>query len=293
MVRGGRLALALQPRGGRLGLTQHPQQVLSGELLQVRVAPAPADQLGEKVRKLRHVLEADRHVVDPVEVAADADVVHARHLAHVLDVIGHLRQRRARARGGRPPTASICRCRSAYRGTAARSAFRSESAESSQTLNSVETNCGTNVTITTPPFFGRRARIESGTLRGWSTSARAAEWEKMTGASLTSSAWLMTAGETWDRSTSIPSRFISRTTSRPNSVRPLMPGAVERRVGPVERDVVRERHVAGAERVVGPEDAERVLDGVAAFHAEQRGEPAALNARSMSSAVSASASRSG
>ena len=33
----------------------------------------------------------------------------------------------------------------------------------------------------------------------------------------------MVAGETWDRSTSMPRRFISRTTSFPNSVRPPTP----------------------------------------------------------------------
>ena len=59
-----------------------------------------------------------------------------------------------------------------------------------------ESNDGTNVTITTPPFFGNRLRIESGTLRGWSTIARADECEKMTGDSVTSSALLMTLGET-------------------------------------------------------------------------------------------------
>ena len=129
------------------------------------------------------------------------------------------------------------------------------------------------MTITTPPFLGSRARIESGTLRGWSVRARAAEWEKMTGASVTSSASLMVAGETWERSTSMPRRFISRTTSRPNVGQTVVPGGVERRVGPVEGHVVGERHVAGAEIVVGAQRAERVLDGVAALHAEERRDP--------------------
>ena len=57
-----------------------------------------------------------------------------------------------------------------------------------------------------------------------------------------------------------------------------VPGAVERGVGPVEGDVVGQGHVPGAELVVGPERAERVLDGVAALHAEQRRDPAALEA---------------
>ena len=55
-----------------------------------------------------------------------------------------------------------------------------------------------------------------------------------------------------------------------------MPGGVERGIGPVERDVVGQGHVAGAEGIVRPERAQRVLDGVAALHPQQRGEPAAF-----------------
>ena len=73
---------------------------------------------------------------------------------------------------------------------------------------------GTKVAITTPPFFGSRASTSSGTLRGWSVTARAEECEKMTGDTATSSASCMVCGETCERSTSIPRRFISRTTSR-------------------------------------------------------------------------------
>ncbi len=42
----------------------------------------------------------------------------------------------------------------------------------------------------------------------------------MTGASLTASAACIVSGDTWLRSTSMPSRFISRTTSPPNGVSP-------------------------------------------------------------------------
>ena len=52
-----------------------------------------------------------------------------------------------------------------------------------------------------------------------------------------------------------------------------MPGGIERGVGPVQRDVVRQGHVPGAERVVGPEGAQRILDGVPALHAEERPQP--------------------
>jgi hypothetical protein len=85
---------------------------------------------------------------------------------------------------------------------------------------SSDTNEATNVTITIPPFFGSFSRTSSGTLRTWSQRARAEEWEKMTGASATLSASSIVAGVTCERSTSIPSRFISRTTSSPNRVSP-------------------------------------------------------------------------
>ncbi len=85
-------------------------------------------------------------------------------------------------------------------------------------------NPGTNVTITTPPFCGISARTSSGTFRGTSQRARADECEKMTGARVTRSASCIVAGATCDRSTSMPSRFISRTTSSPNAVSPSCSG---------------------------------------------------------------------
>jgi hypothetical protein len=81
-------------------------------------------------------------------------------------------------------------------------------------------NSGTNVTITTPPFFGSSRRMSSGTLRRWSFTALAEECEKMTDAALTRMASAIVSGEVWLRSTSIPRRFISRTTCSPNSDRP-------------------------------------------------------------------------
>ncbi len=55
---------------------------------------------------------------------------------------------------------------------------------------------GQKFTITTPPFLATSERMSSGTLRGWSTSARADEWENMTGASVTASAARMVSGAT-------------------------------------------------------------------------------------------------
>ena len=79
--------------------------------------------------------------------------------------------------------------------------------------------------MTTPPFAGTRRRMSSGTFRGWSFTARAPECEKTTGASATSRAAAIVLGATWLRSTSIPSRFISRTTSTPKGVRPPWRGS--------------------------------------------------------------------
>jgi len=86
-------------------------------------------------------------------------------------------------------------------------------------------NSGTNVTWHTPPLAASRASTSSGTLRGWSHRARVEEWEKITGAVEVSSASCIVPGETWLRSTSIPRRFISRTTSRPKSLNPPCTGS--------------------------------------------------------------------
>src|SRR3989441_6308724 len=70
-------------------------------------------------------------------------------------------------------------------------------------------------------------RIESGTSRAWPVSARAEECENMTGARVVWSASDIVASLTWERSTTIPSRFISCTTSRPNAERPRRAVSVE------------------------------------------------------------------
>ena len=79
---------------------------------------------------------------------------------------------------------------------------------------------------------------------------------------------------TWERSTIMPSRFISRTTSTPNRLSPPDDGVVGRGVGPGGVVVVGERQVADAELVEHPQRAQRAADRVAALGAEQRGDPA-------------------
>ena len=102
-------------------------------------------------------------------------------------------------------------------------ACSASSAESHAEASGV-VNCGTNDTMTTPPFLGSSLRIASGTLRGWPQSARVDEWEKMTGARVTRRTSSMVSSETWLRSASMPRRFISRITSSPNAVRPPCSG---------------------------------------------------------------------
>jgi hypothetical protein len=43
---------------------------------------------------VRGILQSQGRGVDPVEVTADPDVIHAGHFSHVLDMVGHLFERR-------------------------------------------------------------------------------------------------------------------------------------------------------------------------------------------------------
>src|SRR5439155_10824996 len=72
--RRGRSALCLQAPGNLLDLAPDPQDVLSRDLLDVRVRVAAAQQLRGQRRILRHVVEPEHDLGDPVEVAAEADV---------------------------------------------------------------------------------------------------------------------------------------------------------------------------------------------------------------------------
>ena len=87
------------------------------------------------------------------------------------------------------------------------------------------TNLGTNVTMQTPPLSRSDSSTSSGALRGLSQTARADECEKTTGTSEARSASRMVPAETWLRSTSMPMRFISRTTSTPKAERPPSTGS--------------------------------------------------------------------
>ena len=62
----------------------------------------------------------------------------------------------------------------------------------------------------------------------------------------------------------------------PERRQPAVRRGVGRRIGPVVVLAMRERHVADAERVVGAQRAEAVLERLAVLHAEERGDLALL-----------------
>lgn len=83
-------------------------------------------------------------------------------------------------------------------------------------------NAVPNGTCTTPPFAATARAISSLMLRSKSgVKWRNAEWLAITGTRLSAIASFADASPRWDTSTMIPTRFISRTTSRPNGLRPF------------------------------------------------------------------------
>ena len=59
-------------------------------------------------------------------------------------------------------------------------------------------------------------------LRGCCASAHAEEWDAIIGLVATSIESQNVLSDTWEMSTTMPSRFISRITSRPKRLRPLL-----------------------------------------------------------------------
>ena len=88
-----------------------------------------------------------------------------------------------------------------------------------------ETNSGTKVTMQTPPLAGSAASTSSGTLRGVSHRGLGRRVAEDHGGVGRVEGRRIVVAATWLRSTIIPRRFISRTTSRPNSVSPPTRGA--------------------------------------------------------------------
>ena len=171
------------------------------------------------------VLEPVGQHLDPVVVAAEADVVDAGHLAHVLAVGHHVGQRRGRRR---VVASTQARSKAAKRGpsdSGTPSAAAAATISRCASAQAAFTNFGTKVTMHTPPPRAIDSSTSSGALRGLSVTARAELWLKITGASLDLERVAHRVGAT--RGTgrpSSPSRFISRTTSRPKAVSPPATG---------------------------------------------------------------------
>lgn len=82
--------------------------------------------------------------------------------------------------------------------------------------------------ITASVLFGPKPtslRTSSGTFLGTSCTARADEWDQMTGALEYLNACFAVSSEVWLRSTSMPRRFISSMSAYPNSERPPQRGS--------------------------------------------------------------------
>ena len=92
----------------------------------------------------------------------------------------------------------------------------------------------------------------------------------MTGAWLAASAARIVSGETWLKSTSMPRRFISFTTSTPNGVRPWCAGASVAESAHGGVGGVGQRHVARAGVVHLAQHRQGIVDLMAAFDADQR-----------------------
>ena len=120
----------------------------------------------------------------------------------------------------------------------------------------------------------RREHVVGHVARGVAQREGAGVAEDRPARSVVSSAARMVVAATWLRSTIMPRRFISRTTSRPNALRPPTAGDVGGRVGPRRVVVVGQRQVAHPEHVQHPQGAERAADRVAALGPEQRRDPA-------------------
>ena len=217
----GRRLLTLEPLAAVSAWCRTRSRLPARELRHIAVAPAPPRQLGEQVGKL-----ATRPRARSARARSRRSHCRCRR-DRCRRPPGHARYDRPPApgwpgaAGGRRPRPRAPRAAPPCRLTAGAAPVPRAIAAVDQAATSGDTNAGTKVTITTPPFFGQPA---PGSSRERSADDRPAPGPRSGRRSpaprATSRAALIVAGETCERSTSIPSRFISRTTSRPNWVSP-------------------------------------------------------------------------
>ena len=135
---------------------------------------------------------------------------------------------------------------------------------------------GTNVTITTPPFFATICSTLSGTLRGtlqMRPGRRVRKDHRRLGHAhrVFHRVWRHVAEvDEHAEAIHLANHLFAELRQAAEHRRP---GAG---IGPGQVGRMRQRHVAGAERVHHAQRRQRVVDRVAAFHADQRPDPAGL-----------------
>ena len=221
-----------------------------------------------------HVRQPGRHRIAAVEVAAEPDVLDAR-------------RPRGRGRRGRPPGPPSRPAPDAAARTGPPPPVRGPVAAVLAALDHlghaprdpIRGIRSRRTPARTSPCTRRRCRrascsTSSGTLRRWSTSARAEEWLKITGAEDVSSAsphrGRRDVREVDEHAERVHlAHDVAAEVGQPAALR-LVGG----RVRPRQVVVVRQRHVAHAERVQHAQHGERAVDAVPALGAEQRRDPA-------------------
>ena len=110
--RSGCRPLGAQSLGNLFRCRHDTQHVFARELGHVGIRPAAAHQPFQQRRISIHAGQPHGRVSNPVEIRAQADMIDARHLLDVIDMVGDLRQRGCRARVFLLPSASAAFARS-------------------------------------------------------------------------------------------------------------------------------------------------------------------------------------
>src|SRR6266478_1799995 len=93
----------LQPLRDRFRVAHHAQQIAASELGEIAVAPTPTCEFLKQCGILVDAVQTQGSNWDSVEVGAESDAIHTRHLAYVLDMIGDHRNGHDRRRVGSFP----------------------------------------------------------------------------------------------------------------------------------------------------------------------------------------------
>src|ERR1051326_2392336 len=231
---------------------KHPQKIRAEDLLHFVLVHAALEQPRGHGGKAGGGLQAARQRRDAVEVGADADMLEARDLGRVHDVIDGVVELRDRAaRGGEPDPARVPVPRVVSRRVGAAAAGERGGLNQARSGSpSVESFGGSSVPpspcagrvrfcaamipratssfrnaekkliMQMPPFCASARSMSSVMLRGWRQRARHDECVATTGTRVVPRTWSKALSLMWETSTIMPRSFIVRTTSRPKFVRP-------------------------------------------------------------------------